>query len=206
MNTARTARDHIEADNAVIRVRTKDGLVRIQATVKGSGANSDRTLIFPAITPVTSLLLARRLTQAAGDAAQPALAFGSQRAGRTRFSAADVAEMRRLRAGGMKLKVIAARYGCTVSAVAYQTGGIIDPAANHWNRRDPNTLDTIVRMHGEGESVGDIARRLHCSESGVRAVLRRHREGQARPVPRPGPVQQMPLLLRPTLVRPDKGA
>ena len=203
MSAARNAHGHIETSSAVIRVRTKDGLVRLQATVKGSGASSARTLVFPAITPPDAMLLARRLNEAAGDAAQPEMSLSHARTERTRLSAADVAEMRRLRAGGMKLKPIAARFRCTVSAVAYQTAGLLDPAANHWKRRDARTLDGIVRLHAEGCSVSEIALALNCSESGVRAVLRKHKAGAVRPKPNPGPVHQLPLGLRPSVI--DKG-
>lgn len=203
MSAQRNARDHIETDSAVIRVRTKDGLVRLQATVKGSGASPARTLLFPAITPPEAMLLARRLNDAAGDAAQPAVSLTHARSERTRLSAADVAEMRRLRVGGMMLKAIAARFRCTVSAVAYQTAGLIDPAANNAKRRDSSTLNAIVRLRAEGCSVSEIALALHCSESGVRAVLRKHKAGALRPKPNPGPVLQIPLRLRPQNVTDD---
>jgi hypothetical protein len=200
MSAARAARDHIETDSAVFRVRTKDGLVRLQATVKGSGASTARTLLFPAITPPAALLLARRMIDAVGDAAQPAMALTPARGDRARFSAADIAEMRRLRFGGMKLKAIAARFRCTVSAVAYQTAGLLDPSANNAKRRDARTLDAIVRLRAEGCSVSEIALALNCSESGVRSVLRKHKAGPTRPRPNPGPALQMPLTLRPQVV------
>lgn len=204
MSAARQAQERIDAGSAVIRVRNKDGMVHIQATVKGSGASSARTLLFPAVTPPVALQLAQQVARAATEAAQPALPYGPQRSSRARLSAADVAEMRRLRAGGLKLKAIAERFRCTISAVAYQTGGLIDPATNHANRRSAQMLDAIVRLHAEGMPVREIALRLHCSESGVRAVIRRQATGATRPGPNPGPVQQVPLLLRPQLLPPKE--
>lgn len=203
MSAARNARDHIETDCAVFRVRTKDGLVRLQATLKGSGASSARTLFFPTLTPPDAMLLARRLNDAASDAAQPAMSLTHARGERTRLSAADIAEMRRLRAGGMKLKPIADRFRCTVSAVAYQTAGLLDPATNNAKRRDSRTLDAIVRLRAEGCSVSEIALALNCSESGVRAVLRKHKAGPVRRKPNPGPALQFPLTLRPQVLADD---
>lgn len=194
------ARDRVETANAVIRVRAREGLVRIQATVAGTGDMGTRTLLFPAITPPDALLLAHRITAAAAEAVQPALELTHAHHGRGRLSAADVAEMRRLRAAGMKLREIAKRFHCAASAVAYQTAGLIDPALNHWKRRDHATLDAIVRMHGAGRSAAEIAADLHCSASGVRAVIRKHLAGIVRPQPNPGPVHQLPLTLRPQLV------
>jgi len=197
MTAAHCAHERIDAGSAVFRVRNRDGLVHIQATVKGSGASSARTLLLPAVTPPIALQLAQHVTRAATEAAQPALPYGFQRAFRARFSAADVAEMRRLRAGGFKLQAIAERFRCTVSAVAYQTGGLIDPATNHATRRSAQVLDAIMRLHTEGMPVREIALRLHCSESGVRAVIRRQAASVTRPAPNPGPVHQLPLSFRP---------
>jgi len=197
MNTARHTPERIDAGSAVIRVRSRDGRVQIEATVQGSGAASDRTLLFPAITPPIALRLAQQLAHAAAEAAQPALPYGAAQGSRQRFSSADVAEMRRLRAAGFKLKAIAERFRCAVSSVAYQTGGLIDPATNHATRRSMQALDAIVRLHADGMPVREIAVRLRCSESGVRAVIRRHTGDTPRPVPNPGPVHQLPLLFRP---------
>jgi hypothetical protein len=200
MNAALKARECIDAGSALIRVHTRDGLIRLEATMKGSGAAGGRTLLFPSITPPIALQLARRVEQAAAKVIQPSLPYRSQRSHRARFSAADVAEMRRLRAAGFLLKAIAERFNCTTSAVAYQTSGLIDPAHNHWNRRSPEILDAIIRMHAWGASVKEIAAELRCSESGVRAVIRRHEDQATRPAPNPGPVHQLPLTFRPQLV------
>lgn len=200
MNAAPNARECIDTGPALIRVRTRDGLVRLEATMKGSGAASGRTLLFPSITPPVALQLSRHISEAAAEAAQPSLPYRSQKAPRSRFSVADVAEMRRLRAAGFMLKTIAERFRCTISAVAYQTGGLLDSSHNHWNRRSQLELDAIIRMHAWGVSVREIAAQLRCSESGVRAVIRRHEDQATRPAPNPGPVHQLPLTFRPQLV------
>jgi len=200
MKAALHAQERIDTGSAVIRVRNRDGLVCIDATVKGVGTEAGRTLLFPAITPPVAFQLAKQVAYVAAEAAQPALPYECQHTPRRRFSAADVAEMRRLRSAGIKLKLIAQRFGCSVSAVAYQTGGLVEPTVNHATRRSPQVLDAIVRMHGEGLPIKEIATRLRCSESGVRAVIRRQAAEAARPAPNPGPVHQLPLSFRPQLV------
>ncbi len=202
MKAAHQAQERIEAGSSTLRVKAKDGLVHIEATVKGSGAACGRTLLFPAMTPPVAYQLAQHVSNAALEAASPQQPGHNRPGTRRRFSAADVAEMRRLRAGGLKLKAIAERFLCTVSAVAYQTGGLIPPATNNAQRRPQNILDAIVRLYLDGMSARDIAARLQCSESGVRAAIRRY-AADAPVVADPGPVHQLPLALRPQLVTED---
>ena len=179
MNGASAKRaDIVQANGTLIRVRADAGTVRLQANVQEPGCLLERTLVFPPLQPAESLMLAHTLSSAANEAAQqasprrerPAIVPGA------RHSAAAIAEMRRLRAGGYKLQAIADRFRCPVEAVSRHTAGIIDPATNHWRRRPVGVLAGILRMHGEGATVRQIAAHFACSESGVRAVINRYRE------------------------------
>lgn len=196
MKAAHCAQERIDAGSSSIRVRTKDGQVHIEATVKGSGAEGDRTLLFPAMTPPVAFQLARQVSTAALEAAAPKLADNRQKPNQ-RLSAADVAEMRRLRAAGIKLKAIAERFRCTISAVAYQTAGLIHPATNNARRRPQGESNTIVQLYLGGMSAREIAANLQCSESGVRAALRRYAEDAPLQSSNPGPAIQLPLRFRP---------
>lgn len=192
----------VNARSAVFSVRAEDGAVQVEAMIKGPGAHSGRALRFPAVAPAEALQLARRIADCANCAAQAPLplALPGAPAVTRKSSATALAEMRRLRAGGVKLKDIAARFNCSVGTVSRQTTGLLDPAENHAGRRPQNTLDAIVRLSAEGWTVQAIAERLGCSQSGVRAVLRRHVQGgrPARAVL--AVVHQVPLALRPQLL------
>ena len=120
--------EQVEASDALIRVVAGQGTVRIQMANKGAGLHA-RPLLISAIKPAQALILARALAVAASEAVQPQLPlFGDGATRRPRLSAADLAEMRRLRASGILLREIAERFGCAISTVARQTTGIT-PAA-----------------------------------------------------------------------------
>ena len=192
--------DIVQANGTLIRVRADAGTVRLQANVQEPGHLLERTLVFPPLQPAESLMLAHTLSSAANEAAQqasprrerPAIVPGA------RHSAAAIAEMRRLRAGGYKLQAIADRFRCPTEVVSRHTAGIIDPATNHWRRRPVQELLGILHLHGQGVPVRQIAAHFKCSESGVRAVITRYRHAPpgAELAPVTGLVQQMPLPFR----------
>ena len=124
-------RERIDVEGIAVHVEAGQGMVRIQMIEKGTG-RAARSLLTSAVKPADALLLARAIAVAAAQAVQPQLPlFGGDagQAKRPRLSAADLAEMRRLRASGILLREIAERFGCAVSTVARQTAGITPESA-----------------------------------------------------------------------------
>lgn len=116
--------EQVDAGDALVSVVAGQGAVRIQMISKGAGQHV-RPLLTSAVNPAQALVLARALAVAASEAVQPQLPLFGDGAARTqRFSAADLAEMRRQRAAGVLLREIAERFGCAISTVARQTTGI----------------------------------------------------------------------------------